>query len=86
MNGALLAEAVDVLFTVCRAIAYWIVALAFTATVVIYAGILTGAWAWKHATRRPTPTASPAEPDPIPHPPGEHRPAPRWADDEQDAA
>ncbi|MFF0143563.1 hypothetical protein ACFYRN_45170 [Streptomyces sp. NPDC005227] len=52
MNGPLLAEAADVLFVTCRALAYWIAAISFVIAVVVLAGLGTGAWAvrglWRH--------------------------------------
>jgi hypothetical protein len=56
VTGALLGEAVGVLFVTCRALAAWLVAAAFVVTVCLYTAILTGAWATRkawHAVRGP---------------------------------
>jgi hypothetical protein len=51
VSGPLLGEAVGVLFVTCRALALWVIAAAFVATVCLYTAILTGAWATRKAWR-----------------------------------
>jgi hypothetical protein len=51
VTGALLGEAVGVLFVTCRALAYWIAILAAAVTVVCVVGVAGVAWAWRRAWR-----------------------------------
>jgi hypothetical protein len=51
VSGALIGEALDVLFVACRALLAWIAAAAFAATVVLFTTVLAVAQGWK-ATRR----------------------------------
>jgi hypothetical protein len=88
VSAALVGEAVDVLFTVCRALAVWIVAAAFVATVVIYTLVLTGAWAWHAVRRRSTGSLAASQPadDPIPPRAAERHTGPQWARTNKEAA
>jgi hypothetical protein len=51
VTGPLFGEAVGVLFVTCRALAYWIAAGAFAATVVALVGVAGAAWAMRRAWR-----------------------------------
>jgi hypothetical protein len=49
-----IAEAIDTAYTIGAAILAWIAVAAAAATVVLFAGVLTGAWAWRAVRRRAT--------------------------------
>jgi hypothetical protein len=51
VTGPLFGEALTALFVTCRALAYWIAAGAFAATVVCVVGVAGAAWAWRRARR-----------------------------------
>jgi hypothetical protein len=51
VSGPLFGEALTVLFVTCRALAYWIAAAAFAATVVCVVGVAGAAWAIRRAWR-----------------------------------
>jgi hypothetical protein len=54
-----IAEALDTLFVVCRALLAWIVVGAAAATVVLFTTVLTGASVWRAIRRRHTPASPP---------------------------
>jgi hypothetical protein len=47
-------EAIDTAYTIGAAILAWIAVLAAAATVVLFTGVLVGAWAWRAARKRLT--------------------------------
>jgi hypothetical protein len=84
-------EAIDTAYTIGAAILAWIAVLAAVATVVLFTGVLVGAWAWRAVRKRLTGSLAaerpPHAPEPTPTP--ERRPTPSWAreaHDHQEAA
>ncbi|MFG3170608.1 hypothetical protein [Streptomyces sp. NPDC048200] len=88
MTALLIFDAIDTASTILNAIAIWIVAAAFVATVAIYTVILTGVVTWRAVTRavtgawraaHATPAPESIEAAPEPH-------TPTWAHREKEAA
>ena len=88
MTALLLFDAIDTVAVMADAILAWIVAAAVVATVVLYAAVLTGAWAWRAIRRAVTGAWRAEQPAPeaesIPTP--ERRTGPSWALDDKEAA
>lgn len=88
MTALLFVDAIDTASTLLNAIAIWIVALAFVATVALYTVILTGVVTWRAVTRavagawRATQAPEAAETALEPHTPVQ----PAWAHAEKEAA
>jgi len=88
VTGALLGEALTALFVTCRALSYWIAAIAAAVTVVCVATVAGAAWAIRRARRGLSgrlPASQPSEaPDFIPAPTTPT--APSWARADKEAA
>lgn len=88
MTALLLVEVIDTAEVMADAIAIWIIAIAFVATVVVYTLVLTGAWAWRAARRGLTGPLAALQPTDAPIPPHatERHTGPTWAHTEHEEA
>jgi H+/Cl- antiporter ClcA len=62
VTGLLLVKVIDTAGVILDAILWWIVAIALGATVVVFAVVLTGAWAWRAVRRGHAPASRPHSP------------------------